>query len=56
MDPDHPERPDVWTGVVCRQCREPVVVIEKTLPHGFVLHCPSCDYRWTTDGSYVPDS
>ena len=54
LDRNHADPPSAWTGIVCRRCLKAVVVIEKTLPHGFAFHCPGCDYRWTTEGPYVP--
>jgi hypothetical protein len=34
------------TGVVCPQCRQPAVRVER-VPSGLILECPNCGHRWS---------
>jgi len=54
MVEDHSERPIKWTGLICRKCRKPICVIERTLLHGFAFRCPACDYQWSNNEPYLP--
>ena len=39
------------TGVVCQQCRKPVVVIDESLSTATVIvfRCPACGHHWFTE-------
>jgi len=47
MTPDSRENPFMRTGIVCHDCRKPVVEIAKVLPDGsFFFQCPACGHCW----------
>jgi len=39
-------RVKTFTGVVCPQCRQPVVRVER-VTNGLVMECPGCGNRWS---------